>query len=332
MTIVQALHNQYHGVNAHLHSLFQSTEGGWVSFHAAHIIHIADSLNQVLAPLGYRAVPEESLQIRRLDEGLYRPEADILIFDTPVRPLSASRVSADVAEMPKMLSLPSLYVDELSERPYIAIAIVQGRRRGYTPVVWIELLSPTNKGSTPDADTYIRKRNTLLNDGLVFVEIDYLHETPQTFPRLPRYRSKKPDAHPYQIIVLDSRPSFDEGRAWRYGFDVDMTIPKVTIPLNDNEAIQFDFDAVYQHTFASGLFGDDVNYVEYPLNFQRYTPDDQSAIMRRMVAVLQAFAQSNPLTDQLMPVLPYIEWSTEELQVRLEAQIAALKPTPPTSA
>lgn len=55
MKPVRSTKNQYIGINAHLHSLWQA-EGGWDEFHAAHIIYLANSLKVPLLPRGYTAI------------------------------------------------------------------------------------------------------------------------------------------------------------------------------------------------------------------------------------------------------------------------------------
>src|SRR5436853_7332364 len=92
---VHSIKNQYVGINAHLHSLWQA-QGGWVEFHTRHIVHLADALKAVLLPMGYTAALEPSLQIRRIDspQPSEYPESDVSIYDLnparPAHPLTAS--------------------------------------------------------------------------------------------------------------------------------------------------------------------------------------------------------------------------------------------------
>ena len=62
------MRNPYKGINAHLNSLLQTIGDDsqlslWSSFHASHINHIADFINDEL-PEGYLALSEHSLQVR----------------------------------------------------------------------------------------------------------------------------------------------------------------------------------------------------------------------------------------------------------------------------
>jgi hypothetical protein len=91
-----------------------------------------------------------------------------------------------------------------------------------------------------------------------------------------------------RIVVLDPRPNFKAGRAYLREFDVDTPIPAMTIPLNAGDKLEFDFGRVYQKSYEEILFGYDMDYAEFPMNFDRYSKADQTRIARRMLAVLEA--------------------------------------------
>lgn len=315
-TGIRSIRNQYRGINAHLHSYWQGM-GGWHSFHGNHIADLLRTLRAALLPMGYTADLETSLQVRRLDQPLDDPESDVTIFDPhPIRPfLPASQNISDsnllVLPVPEALQEPPL-----SENEFAAIAIYKlvhrGRDQG-APVAWVELLSPANKGGSQDAVTYREKRSHLIHSGLVFVELDYLHESGSTLGRLANYliRRRQPakaNAHPYRIAVIDPRPNFDEGKAYIAEFDVDQPIPTVTIPLNGDDALAFNFDQPYQKTYTETLYGLElVDYRQLPHHFERYSPADQTRIANRMVAVLQAAQggidlESGPFAADSLPL------------------------------
>jgi hypothetical protein len=294
---VQSRKNQYLGVNAHLHSFWQGM-GKWDRFHNVHVGDIYKTLNEQLRPMGYKAEVEESLQIRRVDETPRRPISDILIRDTSVQ--RKRQPSMPISSEAQTLALEELIdFPEDWEHPYSAIQILQ---QSDTPVGWIELLSPSNKGNTFDAAKYNDKRLELIRSGLVFVEVDYLHETPSTFWRLPDYTQKSPDAHAYRIVVLEPRPDFYEGYAYHYPFDVDTQIPKVSISLNAGDVLKFDFGVSYRKTFEEGLYGFEMDYSQLPMNFERYSEADQTRIARRMLAVLEAARDGVNLESAPFPV------------------------------
>lgn len=307
---VRSVRNQFRGTNTnpHLHSLWQA-EGRGSSYHTVQIAQLLISLKAALRPLGYTTDVEESLQIRRV-RGLgpvLSPRADILISDPDaVRVRSSRNLSTDVLATIPLLTL--LEDGELSEKPFRSITVLNADARQRTPIAWIELLSPSNKGDNNDAELYRAKRLNLLTAGLVFVEIDYLHETPPTFHTLPDYlptatAAQATDAYPYRIVVIDPRPSLDEGTAQVAQFRVDEPIPMVDIPLMGEDRLSFDFNAPYQRTFRENFYGDEVDYLALPVNVDRYRPDDQQRIACRLLSVIAAAQAGQDLEAvELVPV------------------------------
>jgi Protein of unknown function (DUF4058) len=304
MAVIQSIKNQYLGINAHLHSTLQANND-WSNFHSGQITYLVAALITKLRNMGYTAVAEESLQIRRLDSPESRqPRADAAIYDLdPVRSFQPTRAPAQSL----MTVAEALYEEELDEKPYKAVAIYPRleESRG-EPVAWIELLSPTNKGDSNDANEYRFKRRQVLNGGLVFVEIDYLNETPPTLP------TASP-IFPYRIIVLDPRPDLDTGPAEFAEFHVDEPIPTVKIPLNAGDVLNFDFNAPYQKMFEEYFFGDNVDYRQFPAHFERYPQADQQRIACRMLAILKAgregldLESAAPLNAEMLPLEDALE-------------------------
>ncbi|MBV7333155.1 DUF4058 family protein [Chloroflexi bacterium TSY] len=307
MNPVRSIRNQYLGINAHLHSLWQA-EGGWSEFHTSHIIHLANALKAVLLPMGYTTAIEPSLQIRRLDHSrrTQYPESDITIYDpVPSRRTPSSVLSESMTTGEIVLPLKeTLLTNPLSEKDYQAIKIYelsQSRPNRGEPIVWIELLSPSNKPGGRDADGYINKRLTIVENGIVFVELDYLHESSSTLSSLPDYRTRKnrkadKGSHPYRILIVDPRPEIQDGIVRVNQFDVDESIPVLLLPLRDQDVLQCDFGLPYHKTIEEGLFTiEAVDYREYPHHFERYAPADQLAIARRMLSTLNASAANDDL-------------------------------------
>ena len=300
MSVIRSVKNQYLGINAHLHSHWQGI-GKWNRFHNVHIAQLLVTLKARLLPMGYTAETEESLQIRRVADHPSLPRADILIGDllpqrTPVAPLHYGGVQTLPIE-------EFVDAEDDAEHPYYAVAIYERLVNDLSmPVAWIELLSPSNKGGSLDAQSYRAKRKELLRNGLVFVELDYLHETPPTFERLADYSKQEADAHAYHIVVLDPRPTFRQGRVYLHEFDVDDPVPTVKIPLNGSDVLDFDFGLAYRKTFEEALYGYDMDYRRLPMNFDRYSKDDQARIAVRMVTVLEAAANGVDLETGPFPV------------------------------
>lgn len=288
MPPIRSAKNQYRGINAHLHSYWQS-EGGWDSFHSNHITYLTSALKAKLLPMGYTAETQQSLQIRRLGEPAGRPESDVTLSQ------------------------------------YTAIGIyefVPGQSDRGEPVAWIELLSPSNKPGGQDAAYYRNKRHKLLQSGMVFVELDYLHESPSTFERIPRYagtgNGSDSGAHPYRIMVVDPRPVFLEGIVYPAEFDVDDPIPSVEIPLHADDVLSFDFNAPYQRTFDELFYGVElVDYSQLPLHWERYSRDDQIHILARMLAVMKGVRNGIDL-EKSVPI-------PTKGDIALESALAAIR-------
>ncbi|MCE7982031.1 MAG: DUF4058 family protein [Caldilinea sp. CFX5] len=325
MKAVKALKNQYLGINAHLNSYWQNDED-WSEFHTSYIVHISAALKAQLLPLGYTTGKERSLQIRRLDQPDSVPRSDVSIYDLD-RTRAQSRVTpGQSGAYDLVLTLPEVLAAEENPVDYWAIAIYTADQTGQgkgEPVAWIEVLSPANKAGGQHAHAYRTKRRKLLDSGIVFVEIDYLHESAPTFNQLPAYRARDkdgnplPKAHPYRILVIDPRPLITYGKLYVYHFDVDQPIPIVTIPLSRADRIDFDFGVPYERMLEMELFTLElVDYTQLPNNFNRYNPADQQRIAARMIAVLEATQQGLDLETGPFPTQPI---SLEEALTRIEA-------------
>ncbi len=306
---VHAVSNQYRGINAHLHSYWQA-HGGWDSFHANHIADLMRLMSAQLLPLGYAADLQQSLQIRRFGEPAGKPESDVTIYDArAARQMAGQPVAANEG---RGVAIPEIMSIEHEFDDYHAVVIYEYEPGQYDlgePVAWVELVSPSNKPGRQDGAYYRDKRLKLLQSGLVFVELDYLHETPPTFERVALYNTDDEQSHPYHIFVVDPRPTFYEGMAYPYHFDVDMVIPTAAIPLNAGDIVRFDFDAAYQKTLRETLYGARlVDYGQLPLHFERYSEGDQARIVCRMLAVLKAardginLETAAPLPVELLPL------------------------------
>jgi Protein of unknown function (DUF4058) len=293
MKPIMTTRNQYRGINAHLHSYLLDV-GGWPAFHNNLLTYSTQALKARLLPMGYTAETEQSLQIRRFDEPsgkIDKPRSDISIYDMAPQQRSGY---APVLAGGEAIALPELLNIDEDPAPYNAVTIYEflaDRRQRGEPVAWIELLSPSNKPGGQDGELYLRKRQHLIERGIVFVELDYLHTSPATFDYFPYYGGARtqPGATTYRILVIDPRPSMMKGVAYPHGFHVDDPIPAVTIPLSGEDRLHFDFNAPYQRTVEEMFYGlEFVDYTRLPIGFDLYSPADQSRILGRMQAVIDA--------------------------------------------
>jgi hypothetical protein len=322
MNPVRSLKNQYRGINAHMHSSWQS-EGGWNEFHVNHIADLTRLMRIDLYPMGYIARTEQSLQIRRIDSMTQTPKSDILILDQGATLRVVEPVRRYYGSYEEMV-LPASEALGLEEIDYHkAVAIYKADRVQGEPVAWVELLSPSNKPNGQDWRNYKNKREALLQAGIVFVEIDYLHESPVTLELMSVYSASQAKTSgeawsaPYRIIVIDPRPELSDAEARVRMFRVDDLLPTIRIPLLGEDALDFDFGKAYDKTFSEMLYGNEVDYARFPLNFDRYNQSDQARIANRMLAVLKA-SQAGVDLEQAAP-LPIEPVTLDEALNQLKA-------------
>lgn len=269
--------NPYRGVNAHFNSLLQDMDGGWPTFHAPHITHLTEALNELL-PDNYYAVSEQSLQIELLGIDSSKVRPDVTVLRRQAAPAENPQSSPKLATPLLEISAADLM---LEEDELMAVMVY---RRPDEPVTRIELLSPTNK--TTHLGHYLTARQKTLNLGLNLVEIDYLHETPPLFGDI--LAKGNLAAYPYLVMVTDPTPTPDSesGVAQFYGFRVDEPMVGVPIPLAEQTYIALDLSAIYNVTFSKDRRPSFiVDYEQLPLNFEAYSPADQAKIQAVMAGL-----------------------------------------------
>jgi hypothetical protein len=271
-------------VNAHLHSYFQQ-EGGWESFHAVHIVHLLEAVQELL-PIGYRAFAEKSLQLSIFDTNTGESERTHIKPDVSVWSERLTPVFSDPYDLGLSSPLEVLTLEEtLVEPEYLrAVVIVQGESFGrYKPITRIELLSPANKPPGSHASRYQVSRTETLLSGIHMVEIDYLHERRFPVERVPSYPDRKPGSLPYNFLVSFGEREDRAGQVLRFGCLVDEKIPPIPIPLMHG-VVNLGLNGVYKRTFGSNpAYGEDiVDYAQPPLGMETYSEGDQARIRQIM--------------------------------------------------
>lgn len=305
---IRSRKNQYIGINAHLHSILQNEPGGWSVFHSAHIIHLAQAIDDLLPP-GYIVAPERSLQIREFDPDtgeriqgrrprLKRP--DIVVYDSE----SSTRQPRVSSASPTTPTLTVEHIEEVDDSELYLTAVVIRELNGDgelgRAVTWIELLSPTNKPARTGYLQYRQKRIAALKNGIVMVEVDYLHQSQPISDHLPSYPDKEADAYPYTISI-SAVPRDVELEA--FGFYVDAPMPIINVPLSGSDTVTLDSGMVYRQTFERfGIYGYQVDYETLPPRIETYHPEDQQRIRARMQAVIRAHQQGKDLEQGPFPI------------------------------
>ena len=287
---IQSRVNQYFGINAHLQSVFQKKDGGWQGFHNAYVMDLVREID-VHLPQGYVADAEQSLQIQEIhpETGLRirSPRPDITIYDTGQTQINNYQAIYGTNAV-ATLTQTVLETSQLDEEAYYSATVIYQLLEDNTfgePVTRIELLSKSNKYGGSGFDLYVEKRDSTLRSGVNLVEIDYLHESHSPIRGIPRYPAQE-GSFPNHITVSNPHPSMAEGLAKTYSFLVDVPIPKLEIPLVDDDVVVVDFDAVYQRTFSSiRAYSYRVDYDKLPENFESYSTTDQERIQKRLAKI-----------------------------------------------
>lgn len=287
---LHAPHNLYPGINAHLNSLLQQPDGGWQSFHGAHIEHLQEAIEALLPP-NYYADSEQSLQISSASFELWtekRIKPDITIYQT-------EQASSYTATLPAAASAPTLELplweivaDEEDYLKSVVIYRVEGDSALETPVTRIELISPANKPPHSYHRQYLASRLDTLRAGIALVEIDYIHQRRPVLPALPPYSTDDPLSYPYMVLTSNPRKPEGSGSFQLYGIGALAPLPNVTIPLLNDEVIVLDLGQVYNRTYDSRRrYRLRVDYANDPPDFDFYRPDDRAAI-RALLETLRA--------------------------------------------
>src|SRR5690606_16812354 len=204
----------------------------WTSFHASHIGHIIDALNDLL-PLNYIARPEQSLQIWTDDsysnEPSQRrsPRPDVSIYRNSI---SDAHTETEGHNAPvRVIAINSFREEEITI-PSAVIYEVQDHEIAGKPVTRIELLSASNKVGGTGEDGYRKNRLMAIRSGTSLIELDYLHQTASPLSGILAY-PQGDDSHPYYIALTDCREGYPQNMRV-YIRDVNQTLPSsLAIPL-----------------------------------------------------------------------------------------------------
>jgi hypothetical protein len=272
--------NQYRGVNAHLQSMLQLPASDWPSFHFNHCNDIAAALNAIL-PSPYRAYAEKSLQIRLSGSDSQKRIPDVSVYEMRGEEREATPGRSAFATPTWQATLEET-LETVIEMPAVMIYHFEDDVR--SPVVRLELLSPSNKMGGGGYGTYLIKRSELIQEGLPLIEIDYLHQTGSPVLNMPAYPDD-PNSYPYHFTITDPRLPSSEKPVRTYGFGVDVPFPPMPIPLLDSDVVTLDLADPYNRTFTEQMWWRDADYSVEPLDMESYRDDDQAAIRARMAAV-----------------------------------------------
>lgn len=291
--------NLYPGINAHLQSEVLAA-GRWLGYHNHIITALEASLNRHLPP-GYIAVSEESIQMRRPDihieatgESRHPPHHDL---PAPFQP--DTRVEEHI---PEALLIQT---EEEIEKP-IGIGIyVERDHPDMPPLIWIEVLSPSNKAGE-SLGKYIEKRREVLYRGTTFVEIDLIPGISTSLPAIPDYDTPgdETEHHPYHIWFINPVVTRDEPGFFAHAaFTVSDTIPDIRLRLLDRDSVLMKLGEAYESMFATNPgWGRQTDYAIPPVHVENYVQfRDQVWIAGLMKTIAQQVEHGQDLNDPTLP-------------------------------
>lgn len=269
--------NLYPGINIHLNSSLQSESGNWRSFMQSHIVKIGSYLDTVL-PSEYFTMTQPSLQLGNIISHLQLSQS------AKFKPTGADTKLTQLA-------IPYTLFEQDTLMSEVVYKFGNQNLLEY-PVARIELLTTSSKFGGEYHTHYIQNRQQALEDGVVLIEIDYLHETPSCIPNFPNYREEH--SPPYRIYVTIPRPSVAKGKTIVYGWGVVDPFPLIKLLLLNDDETTVDFGIPYNHTFETmRLYHRTIDYAQDPTNIDTYTDEDKVKIHKLLDDIRQNLSTPN---------------------------------------
>jgi hypothetical protein len=235
-------------------------QGRWPDFHASMITYCRDALSERL-PEDYVAQQGENVRVVTWQEGPLRPmQPDVAI----VRSTRFHR--SDPGGVGTVATLESVEIPYAAAQDEVRDTWIEIRRLPEERLVTaIEILSPTNKGSSGLSD-YYDKRLRLWSQPVNLVEIDLLIAG----RRLPMGKPLPPGDY-FTIVSRGSRSEKGEVYAW----SIRQPLPKIPIPLEEPDPdVVLDLGELFTLAYERGRYERLIHY-ERPLDLPLH-PDDKA--------------------------------------------------------
>jgi hypothetical protein len=225
---------------------FLEDQGRWNDFHASMITYCRDSLSERL-PEGYVAQIGEAVSVVTWEAGRERPMLpDVAVIRSPGPGGSGPGSPSSIATL-EPVSVPLAVATDEVRDTWVEIRRLPDERL----VTAIEILSPTNKGSS-GLDEYRDKRQRLLSQPVNLVEIDLL----LAGRRLPMGKPLPPGDF-YAIISRASDRQFSDVYAW----SIRLPLPTIPIPLEDPDPnVPLDLAALLALAYERGRYSRLIRY------------------------------------------------------------------------
>lgn len=263
--------NPFVGINPLLHEILL-TQDRWQEFHNVFLIQCLMELRQELVDTHYTVSLEQTVKIQSVYDNMARYRPDLLIktdkdkIQTPAIPSPNSSVA----------TLAIVDIMDLDDPEPEPLSLVIRKYEDDVPVAWVELLSPSNKLPFDGYYQYRTKRQVIVGAGIVFIELDFIHNQSPTFRYLD-YSKSEIGAYPFHVAVLIPNPGAEAGVAHVAHFRIIEKIPKLTIPLLGADKVEVNLDDVYQEIFIRGAYSKEITR-NYP-QLTTYHTDDREKIL-----------------------------------------------------
>jgi len=237
-------------------------QGRWPDFHGRVITYGCDVVSQAL-PDDYIAQMGEEVRVVSWQEGhdrVMRPDVAIVRQD---RSGGTEAFGSGMVATLEPIAIPfAAAVDEVRDT-WIEIRRLPDERL----VTAIEILSPTNKGSSGLTE-YLDKRHRLRTQGVNLVEIDLLIAG----RRLPMAKPLPP-GHFFTIISRAGKSEIGDVYAW----SIQRPLPTIPIPLeNPDPDVFLDLAEIFALAYQRGRYARLINY-DRPLDLPIHPQDKEWA-------------------------------------------------------
>lgn len=239
---------------------YLEAQGRWRDCHASFITYLREAITEQLPETYITVIDEQVHLVGWASESRreFRPDVTVLREPLAERPLPPP-TAAHVATL-EPVSIPYAEDEQEVRDTWIEIR----RSADESLVTVIELLSPTNKGSSGRAD-YLAKRLALLRQPVHLVEIDWRicgHRMPMQSPL--------PPGDFYTLVFrTERRPHADV-----YSWTLPHPLPTIPIPLQSPDSdLPINLASVFQRTYELGRYDRILKY-NRPLDLP-LAPDDR---------------------------------------------------------
>lgn len=205
----------------------------WADFHNAYLTYLRAAVRLAVEPRYYVQL-QEHIYLRDLDDEEGRPTGigDVSLLPSPGQRRVRAKAGGGVTA-PAEVGLPRYARESVN---YLEVV----DRDDATVVTVIEMLSPSNKATGNDRDSFLDKRRALVTSQASYVELDFLRGG----PRLPLRRLPTCD---YYAMV--SRP-WKRPNADLWPLHLRDPLPSIPVPLRRGESEPLvDLQAVLHRTY-----------------------------------------------------------------------------------